>query len=232
MLEDDVAYGSFLNAIDVARSRLAVLSPVNIAWQNSSNPVWCWSLAPQVLRAYFFIAGKARGANRLVEKSPRNVPHMAQLIYAFPHCKLLFVHRHPVDVLSSYRRRYALDPSASWANIAADVFCRRYERTIGAVLALSATDPHRVHLVRYESLTSAPEMSFAAVCRFLGEDYVATALEEPRPDLTRWAPDPHLFGPIVEKTKDWSDHLASSEAAFIEDRLRPVMKRLEYSAYV
>lgn len=47
----------------------------------------------------------------------------------------------------------------------------------GAATALAALGPNRVHAMAYEEFVSAPVEGLAAVCRFLGAEATATALE-------------------------------------------------------
>ncbi len=57
------------------------------------------------------------------------------------------------------------------------------------------------------------------------------AIYEKNPDLSRWKPDPHLFGQIISKTKDWTDYVTLDEARYIEEELQSTMQRLDYCSY-
>ena len=48
---------------------------------------------------------KARGVNRILEKTPAAIYHLPEINATFPCAKKLFIHRHPIDVFTSYRRR-------------------------------------------------------------------------------------------------------------------------------
>jgi hypothetical protein len=54
------------------------------------------------------------------------------------------------------------------------------------------------------------------ICAFLDEPFEANALEEERPDNRRWPVDPHLWGAIVPRTKEWRDHISTEEAAMVQ----------------
>jgi hypothetical protein len=55
-----------------------------------------------------------RASQRVLEKTPRHVEHIDKLFHCFPKAQMLYIHRHPVDVYSSYVRRGQIDPKADW----------------------------------------------------------------------------------------------------------------------
>jgi hypothetical protein len=231
MLKDQTAWDGFLRTIRPLRAVSAAWAPVNYVLRDHALWLWYANLHHLVLRAYFFYAWKARGCSRLVEKTPTNIAHVPQLAFAFPHARFLYIHRHPVDVFTSYRRRAAVDPNAGWANLSIDEFCRRYETGASQALHWRAAGHDTLHMVRYEGLTSDPEPTFRTLCTFLTEPFVREALEEHAPNPKRWPVDPHLWGGIVPQTKRWQDFLNPSEAAVLQRRLTSVMTGLGYEPY-
>jgi hypothetical protein len=232
MLDDGRAYAAFLRSIRPARAVSALAAPVNYLLRDHDPAMWIWlaNLNHLVLRSYFFFAWQARGCPRLVEKTPTNILHLPKLARTFPAGRLLYIHRHPVDVFTSYRRRAAVDPGAGWADLTLERFCSVYEHRTR--LAVDWADRHdNLHLVRYEQLTGDPPAAFRPLCAFLGEPYVAEALEEPAPNPDRWPVDPHLWGSIVQRTKQWQDYLSGTEAAKLQRRLTGVMAALGYEPY-
>jgi hypothetical protein len=230
MLNDPGAHAAFLRSIRPARVASALAAPVNYMLRDP--PLWLWlaTLNHLVLRSYFFFAWQARGCPRLVEKTPTNVLHLPKLARTFPAARMLYIHRHPVDVFTSYRRRAAVDPGAGWAELTLERFCSVYQHRTR--LALDWADGHdNLHLVRYEQLTGDPPAAFRPLCAFLREPYVAEALEEPAPNPDRWPVDPHLWGGIVQQTKQWQDYLSGPEAAALQERLVAVMAALGHEPY-
>ena len=230
MLDDPCAYAAFLRSIRPARVASALAAPVNYVVRDPAMWWWLATLNHLVLRSYFFFAWQARGCARLVEKTPTNVVHLPKLARAFPAGRFLYIHRHPVDVFSSYRRRAAVDPGAGWADLTLERFCSVYRHRTS--LALDWAGRHdNLHLVRYEQLTGDPPAAFRPLCAFLQEPYVAEALEEPAPNPDRWPVDRHLWGGIVQQTKQWRDYLSDTEAAALQERLAPVMAALGHQPY-
>lgn len=232
MLQDRGQWIRFVSSIRLCRIANALLLPANLLARKP--PWWLWyaNLHHMTLRSFYFHAREARGCRRLVEKTPTNTPHLHYLKRAFPHSRFLYVHRHPVDVFASYRRRARDDPGARWADIGVDGFCTRYEVSTSAALAWSDAAPGDLLLIGYENFTSDPQTSLREICGFLDERFEGSVLVESRPDPRRWRGDPHLWGPIVTTTKRWNDHVSEAEANSIETRLAPLMARLGYGPYV
>ena len=231
MLNDEESYSAFLRSIRGIRLINLLLLPPNLVFRDRSGVLWYANLNHLVLRSYFFHAARARGCLRLVEKTPTNTANLHRLWRTFPHGRFLYIYRHPVDVFSSYRRRAAGDPDADWAGRLTPLdFCETYRASVGRVLTWSAH--HRnLLMVRYESFVRHPATVFSDICNFLQEPFEPEAVEEPNPDLDRWRGDPHLWGEIVPSTKDWRDHISTSDVDIIQTALADVMERLGYEPY-
>jgi hypothetical protein len=230
MLEDRASWNAFLATIRPLRAWSLLLAPANYVLRKRVGWLAYPNLHHLVLRAYFFHAWRARGCSRLLEKTPTNTPNLPVLARAFPHARFLYIHRHPIDVFTSYRRRASVDPQAKWARLGVDEFCRRYETATERAVAWRARHKN-LHFVSYEGLTREPEPAFRRVCEFLAEPFVAEALEEREPDPERWPVDPHLWSGIVERTKRWQDFIDDAEATEIQRRLGPTMAALGYQPY-
>jgi hypothetical protein len=230
-LEDRQQWDLFLRSIRLPRVATAALAPVNYLRRDRWRWLFYAGLGPAVLRSFVFHATRARGCQRLVEKTPTNVQHLEKLTAAFPHGRLLYVHRHPVDVFSSYRRRAAVDPAGGWANLDVRAFAERWTASTARVLSWLDSGNRNLFAVRYESFVDDPATTFQGICAFLDEPFEANAVEEARPDIRRWPIDPHLWGAIVPRTKEWRDHISREEAAMVQDLTASIMRRLSYYPY-
>jgi hypothetical protein len=143
----------------------------------------------------------------------------------------LYVHRHPVDVFSSYRRRAAVDKAGGWADLDVHTFVEQWTKSTARALAWLDSGKGNLQMVRYESFVDDPATAFRDICAFLGEPFEVQAVEETRPDLDRWPVDPHLWGAIVPSTKEWRDHISAEEAAVVQEHTASIMQRLRYSPY-
>jgi hypothetical protein len=232
MLNDHAVYRDFLRSIRIVRLVSGLSVGINLIVRDRSDLVWYANLNHLLLRSYFLHAMRARGCDRLVEKTPTNTPNIHRLWKTFPNAQFLYTYRHPIDVFSSYRRRARDDPAASWAaRLSPEGFCEGYEASVERVLRW-ADDHRNLRMIRYEDFTRHPARTFEEICRFLGEPFEPQAVEEPDPDLSRWRSDPHLWGEIVPVTKNWRDYMTPAEADVIQRALSSVMARLGYDGYL
>jgi Sulfotransferase family len=229
MFEDETRFAEFTTALRTVRWWRAMILP--LTRRRPVVPLFRVSLTGIALRAYVDVATEARGCRRLVEKTPHNVAYADQLLATFPLAKLLYVIRHPVDTLSSYRRRQCAEPGASWTGVSVHDFCQRWESSVLLAVRHARRHPRLFLIVRYEAFTGAPETSFAGICAFVHEPFVAGALAEVPGGYGAWKIDPHLFGPIVGNTKTWEEHLSVAEASAVEDRLAEPMAVFGYDRY-
>jgi len=230
-LDDDLEWRRFLRSIWLPRVATAALAPANYLRRDRWSWLFYAGMGPAVLRSFVFRATRARGCRRLVEKTPTNVQHLQKLTAAFPHGRLLYVHRHPVDVFSSYRRRAAIDPAGGWANLDVGTFAERWMTSTTRALSWLDSGNTNLLMIRYESFVDDPVTTFQGICVFLDEPVEANAVEEARPDIQRWPVDPHLWGAIVPRTKEWRDHISTEEAAMVQYLTGSVMRRLGYQPY-
>jgi hypothetical protein len=230
MLGDVAQYTAFLS--DTRSARIAAVPSVllqRLTGRRSSLSIWKRSPNPYIVRTYFRRAAAARGVTRLIEKTPNHITHVKELDIAFPRGKYLYIHRHPVDVYASYRRR-SLVNARRWANQTVTEFCRSYERS--ALRAIECADQlsDSFLTISYERLTLEPSAEMGTICHFLGETFEPGILHPPEP-VDEPTQDPHLFRPIAQTTKDWRDYLSGTDAAYIENTLRSCMDSLGYGGY-
>lgn len=199
---------------------------------------WKVTLSDYLIAAFFYYAKQARGVKRILEKTPQSIYHLTEIKATFTQAKLLFIHRHPLDVFTSYKRRLEtsktlnLKPSElRWLEIAPERFCAEYESSIALALKERDANPDRFLLVSYADLVNQPGKTIEIVCQFLGEVYEAECLVKDERQKATWEIDPYLFGEVQKVTKNWQDFIAVTEAKWIEDRLRDVMGKMGYVRY-
>ena len=199
---------------------------------------WKITLSDSLIASFFYYAKQARGVKRIVEKTPSEIYHLPEIKATFPHAKLLFIHRHPVDVFTSYKRRLEtsktlnLKPSElRWLEIALERFCAEYESSIALALKEQNANPDHFLLIAYEDLVNQSEKTIETVCQFLGEAYEVECLVQDERQKEQWQIDPHLFSEVQKVTKNWRDFIDETEAQWLENRLQDVMLQLGYSRY-
>jgi hypothetical protein len=191
-----------------------------------SRPVWVLSGQRMVVRTYFSAAAEIREVDRLVEKSPRHAMFVGLLASAYPRSRMIYLHRHPVDTFSSYRRRAETD--GEFAGIDAHQFVTGWRRRINHLLEWQRRHPDRVLVLGYEGLVADPEKVLRRILEFLGEEWHPAVLPEERKDRSPHH-DRKLFGTITASGSDWADTLSLDEARTIESSAAEEMTTLGYA---
>lgn len=243
MLCDDTAYRRFLASTQWVQKyqinlRMKFISrKVQARSDRIRSLAFRFTLSHYLIRAYFYYAKRARGMQRILEKSP-HVTRIPEIKTTFPEAKLLFIYRHPVDVFGSYRRRVktslesGISPSSlAWLQISAEEFCNIYSNAIKLALTEEKSSPDGFMAIRYEDFTANPRTQMHRILAFLGESYQEECLSEDRDERPTWSMDPYLFANIRKVTKNWEDFISEAEAQLIEERLHETMLGLNYPRY-
>ncbi|MGH0036945.1 MAG: sulfotransferase family protein [Myxococcota bacterium] len=190
------------------------------------------------IRLYFHFAWACRGAARGLEKTPRHVFHLDRVFDCFPRARVVIAIRHPVDVLSSLRKRRRANEAAGrwprpggWQHFGPDEMAEAWSAIAGIIAERTGRPDSRCHLVRYEALTADPDASLGELCRFLGEPYDRDALLEGGAEADGGSGTPDNRGPIAHNPKQWRDWLPEAEARALEDALEEPMTGLGYARY-
>lgn len=236
MLRDEAAYTRFKESVQgiAKKQRLGAILPSRLS--RRFPLLWRLMGGAIIVHRYFRYAQEARGARRIVEKTPRHLHYLDHLFTAFPGARVLLVVRHPVDVFSSYRRRLAAEEEKgegykAWLDKSIDEFERRYRRDMETGAEQIQKRPERMRAVKYEDFVSNPHEEFRRLCAFVQVPFEGGPLEAECPSLRSWKVDPHLARPIRKNTKDWRDYMTGKEAGEMERRLAGVMERLGYEKY-
>jgi hypothetical protein len=240
LLHDAEAHASLLHSLPPGWSGRLPAAPLLRRVTDRSR--WARALAwrfcrnDAAMRAYFSQAARARGVQRIVEKTPDHIHRLPEILSAFPDARILCMIRHPLDVYSSYRRRLGVavqtepadSPVIRWLqSVGPLTFSRAYEATLAEAKRLASP----LLLIRYEDFTAAPPDTFAKICDFIGEAFDASCVAQRTPGLDFWRQDPMLSEPIKENDKLWSDYIDHSVGRGIEDRLADTMQKLGYARY-
>jgi hypothetical protein len=244
MYNDQEAYGRYLEATKWLRARNRLMErTTGVYSRHLLGPagrarLWRALGHDRLVQLYFYHARVARRCARLVEKTPQHQAHIPEIVATFPRASFLWIHRHPIDVFSSYRRRAGSEerdahrPQAAqrWMNVSPQEFCRRYRFAVANCRGAMQDPAVPMHRVSYEEFVARPEQTFRAVCEFLDEPFepecVTAAhaeVQDPR--------DPLLSSRIQTQTKDWQKYVEEDEARTIEDALGDEMSCLGYAAY-
>jgi Sulfotransferase family len=244
MGRDEEQYDSFLKTTNLVRSwQQSVFlkdywPPIKQKLQAGSLTSYKAAFHHYLLRSFFFFALKAKGAKRLVEKTPNHIYFLSEILYTFPNAQIVCILRHPIDIYSSYKRRLQVElkngvtdqDHLRWLKITPGDFCKRYEQVVTISLNNPWSSTGNFQWFKYEELIENPVEQLKKVLHFLSEDYEGCNIQAKKVEGSSLV-DPYLAGGIVKQTKNWEDFLDKDDAVFIEDRLEGVCEALGYSRY-
>lgn len=233
MLKDKAHFEAFLEETRLLRRGALLSAPLALP-SRGNLPLVLWRAQGLhlVVRSYLWHAWQARECDRLVEKSPRNLPHVDKLRLVSPSARFIYIGRHPVDCFSSYRKRAQVDAKAQWASVSPARFLYIYRRAVVRALKQSSASPASFLLIRYEDLTADAVSEMRRICVFIGEPYEESALQAVQPpERRRHSAYKHLYGEVQSRTKRWQDFVGIDEARGIEDELSDLMPALGYERY-
>ena len=232
MLGDRDEYRAFLAETAHLRRSTLLTAPAAIPLRGRI-PLSLWKRQGLhlVVRSYFSHAWTARGCRRLVDKSPRHVPHIDRLRVVSPNAKMLFIARHPVDTLASYRSRAKRDPNAKWARVSPQKFMNIYREGVGGALAAKRQSRADLLITRYEDFTLAPTAEFERICAFLEEPFVEGSLEGATESHPEARASSLLYGPVAMNKSHWKAEVDTATAQQVERELSDLMHLMEYEPY-
>ena len=240
MLHDEARFHDFRRSLDLLEITLPEES-----WQrhiaglseNARVREWTERGLTDVLRSFYNHAKIARGVDRMLDKTPEFLHRTPEILATFPNAKILCICRHPVDVMSSYRRRLAKEIEAhgsasedfAWLERPLDELTELYGQELSLALDTAERTPEHFLLIRYEEFTEQTETTLSGIWDFLGESGPLPVIMDVR-DRVTWDIDPLLYAPVTPKTKDWRDYLSAEEAKRVEARLQDILARAGYLA--
>lgn len=168
-------------------------------------------------RSFHLRALNARGARRVLDKTPDNLFLLEFIQAAFPGARFVCTNRDPADALASYRRRRALQPDAeqAWLDVGFDLdgFIGEWNRFSAAWREFAARNPQSAHVVSFDALTTDAEGTVRELLAFVGEQDEPHVLEGEAPTERTSAPDGYAAHVPVPNSEVWREHVGDDEAA-------------------
>jgi hypothetical protein len=176
-------------------------------------------------------------ATRWLEKTPRHVNFIPQILALFPDARIINIVRDPRDVVSSNvrfqelspekdrteRRRICLSRSESWNTM------------VSFAKGLLPGEP-RLMSVRYEDLIADPEGSLTRIMDFVGEERTSQELESFGKNYRAVALEKEdvrkqlcSVGEIVDRRGIWKTRMTHEEAQIVDTLCHDLMREYGYS---
>lgn len=193
---------------------------------------WKRSLKKKIIKEYFKFAQKCRQSKRIVEKTPHHYLNVHQIVWTFPDSRIIWMIRHPIDIITSSIKRSAIDKNyANYWNV--DDFIKEFRGSFHRYNFYKQLFKDNLLLIKYEDFVNNPAGEFKKICDFIDETFTRDALIVKEQEVLPWkSPDLHIFSDIVKKTgKNWKDHLSLEDAGKIETALQDLMKKYNFNFY-
>ena len=182
-----------------------------------------------MLSAVILAFGKVTGqltdiSHHWVEKTPYNERYAAQIFEWWPDARVVHTVRDPRDNFSSYHRKHA-----DWSP---ESFALNWLQSTQAGLEnRQLYGPKRYMLLRFEDLTSTPEVKIKQLCQFLGinDD---PSLRQPVRGGKAWGGNSMFSDQFTTISAApvgrWTESLKPDEVATLELITGPAMNQLDY----
>lgn len=214
---------------------MPVLLQVEMALANEKRLAKLSSDEANRLRSLYYeklaeIAPVAEGAT-VVDKHPLHMARMALVHRLFPDAKIVFVERHPCDVvLSCFMANFQLN-HAMRSFVALEEAARTYDAVFDAWTRAETLLPLRVHRIRYEHMVEDLEGEMRPLLGFLGLDWDPKVLDNraaaAKRDHIRTASYSQVTEPIYRRSAGrWERYRKQMEPVL--PILAPWAKRMGY----
>lgn len=179
----------------------------------------------QSFRAFHLEAATARGAHRILDKTPDNVLLCDLIVNAFPDCRILCLDRDPADALASFRRRRTQQPGeeGAWLDLAYDLssFADTWNRQRAAWRRFLVENLPSGLTVRFAALTTTPAAELQRVLEFIGENPEPQLMEGEVPTSRTSVLDGYWSHVPVPNSEVWHDHVTEADAIELRRRCLP-----------
>ena len=163
---------------------------------------------------------------------PKDMFHVNDILTFYPEARFIICVRDIRDFLYSYQYQWRKSSSQH-----AERIQKLYHPIMTSMLwkaaikqirvAQTFAPPDHLMIVRYEDLTTQPEATVRALCRFLNEPYTDEMLQVETHNSSFGAQEPGIFSTSNER---WKTHL-SPEQIYIAERIaQPELEQLGYAA--
>lgn len=182
------------------------------------------------IRSFLVNAAIARGANRVLEKTPNHIEKLDDIYDTFPQASVLHIVRHPVDVYASMRKRAKITPidRDPWLRVDHTEFASGYSEKVSRVSQFE--DTNRLLTVRFEDITTSPDIQSQRIFEFLGEQHATEVIEGELPIKTE-GKFPIQSNVPTPNSRDWENVVSQDEAEDIQSICLQVMSRYKYEKY-
>lgn len=180
---------------------------------------------------------QADGKKIACEQTPRNIFYAKQLLEHYPDAHIIHLLRDPRGVMASQKKRWQMRKlgggNVPWQELVR-VRMNYHPITMSKLwnkateLALALADHPRCHLVKFESLTDAPEQTVGQLCTEIGLNFDPNMLKVPHWGSSTVAHSDSTAGVSTQVVEQWRSVLTAAECAVVARLSGELMERSGY----
>lgn len=155
---------------------------------DKDKSIWQERKYRELIVLMFFQAWKRFKCKRLIEKTPKHLNFIPEIIDCFPDARILICTRNPLDIIVSHKRRYqehinqGKSPDSSdlkWLKKDINQYVNQLKKLDKLTKKMLNRFPNKTFLVNYEDFTANPSESGRSIFNFIGEEFTEKVLEKP-----------------------------------------------------
>lgn len=180
-----------------------------------------------LIQSHFQASSKIGKAN-FIEKTPRHLDHVSEILDMFPNAKVICIFRHPHPSIMSYLKNIT-HVNTSYLRLA-----RRWKNETWSAQKHALNTPESFHIIRYEDLIQKRSEEMRKIMDFLNEDLSEENLDNYKLEASRVILDYEVWK-SANKRSDYSTR--PQKVALSMDLLRGQrimlkgLRRLNYKIY-
>jgi hypothetical protein len=186
----------------------------------------------KIIKQFFTYAKKIRQSKRIVEKTPHHYKHVHQILWTFPNSRIIWMIRHPLDIItSSIKRSQSDEKYKNYWNT--ENFIEEFKGSFHRYDFYKRLFKGNIMLIKYEDFVNDPVNQLKQICSFLNETFSEDSLTLKNQEIPKWKPySPFIFSNIVNKTdRNWKEYISMKDAKKIETALQYLMRKYNFNSY-
>jgi len=193
---------------------------------------WKRSYKSKIIKEYFTYARKIRQSKRIVEKTPHHCSHLHQILWTFPNSRIIWMIRHPIDIITSSIKRAKTDKKyINYWNT--ESFINEFKGSYYKYNFYKRFFNQNIIMIKYEDFVNDTVNQLKKICDFIDEPFCEDSLTLKDHEVPKWKSySPYIFSDIVNKTdRDWKEYLSMEEGEKIETVLKYLMEEFNFDFY-
>lgn len=171
-----------------------------------------------LIKIFFYAQYFNGGKKRVVEKTPKHIQKVDEIMRLFPRAKIILCYRNPFSIIASHKRRLKRhlehgispdDPQISWLQKDTQFYCDEILESYELIEKWTELYPHNCFIMKYENLIKDKNNLLNNLFSHIGAQYIENLpLNLDKHKKIYWDP---LHSPIRNYEENPSDYLKMDE---------------------